>query len=208
MRTRDCHSSNRRTGIHSLSSLTVFPDVRGVSLTVEAHVLFETRVASEKLRPLTFQQIVFSCRKTARVTRSQLQISMGTFLLSSEFLHLDKSSRQHMPLAILHMDATTSLQNDCGIQEKLSEHLSGSEIATCGAVLRGNHRRREARLPKSFLRSPTKDLLACLRIVAMCAQQRKRKEPMLLHCFCQTRSIGTTDFNKSHRSAVAASSTV
>ena len=30
--------------------------------------------------------------------------------------------------------------NHCGTQEKLSEHLSDSDIATCGAVLRGNQR--------------------------------------------------------------------
>ena len=76
-------------------------------------------------------------------------------------------------------------EKHCGRQTTLSEHLSDSDIAMCGAVLRGNHRECEPRLPRSFFRQPTKQLLACLRIVvsdAVCAQQRKRREPMLMHC--------------------------
>ena len=82
-------SLNHRTGIHSLSFPTLFPDVRAISPTLEAHALFETAVGSEKLTPMMFQQTVFSCRKTARVTRSKQQFSTATFLLSSDFSQLD-----------------------------------------------------------------------------------------------------------------------
>ena len=47
-------SSTHRTGIHPLSSLTLFSDVRVISLTLEARVFFETGVKSEKMPTLMF----------------------------------------------------------------------------------------------------------------------------------------------------------
>ena len=50
-------SSNHRSGTHSLSFLTSFPDVHVVSLTLEAHVFFETRIRSDELPIVMFQQV-------------------------------------------------------------------------------------------------------------------------------------------------------
>ena len=83
------------------------------------------------------------------------------------------------------------------MEEQLSGNLSGLEIGTCGAVQRVNQRRREPRLPRSFFRKPTKQLPR-VSVVSdvFCAEERKRREPMLLHCFCQTSStrIGAPAF--------------
>ena len=63
--------------------MCAFPHVFVISLTVET-VLFETRIGCEELPTMMFQQIVFSCREEARITRCHKQFSTTTFLLGSE----------------------------------------------------------------------------------------------------------------------------
>ena len=76
--------------ILSLGFVCSFPHVLVISLTLETHVLCETRIGCEELPKMMFQQIVFSFREEARVTRCHEQLSTTTFLLSSTFTQLDR----------------------------------------------------------------------------------------------------------------------
>ena len=51
--------ANHRSWIFSFSFCCLFPHVFVISLTLETHVLFETRITCEKLPTMTFQQNVF-----------------------------------------------------------------------------------------------------------------------------------------------------
>ena len=87
------------------------------SLTLETGVLFETRLGCDELPTIMFQQIVFSFREEARVTRFHKRFSTTTFLLSSEFTQLDRRPAGTLcrPSPI---NVATKLQDCCSIPEK------------------------------------------------------------------------------------------
>ena len=116
--------------ILSLAFMCWFPHVFVISLTLETHVLFETRIGCEELPTMMFQQIVFSFREEARVTRCHKKFSTKTFLLCSKITQLDRRPAGTL-CRPLPKNATTELQDCCLILEKLSKNLSGSKTATC-----------------------------------------------------------------------------
>ena len=95
---------------------------------VDTHVLFETRIGCEEPPTMMFQQIVFSFREEARVTRCHKQFSTTTFLLSSEITQLDRRPAGTL-CKPFPTNVATKLQDCCSIPEKLSENLSSSK--TC-----------------------------------------------------------------------------
>ena len=131
-------SSNHCNWILSLALMNLFPNVFVTSLTLETRVLFETRIGCEELPTMMFQQIVFSFRETARVTRCHKQFSTTTFLLSSEITQLNRRPAGTLcrPSPI---NVSTKLQDCCRVLEKLSQNLSGSKTATCRIVLMRNY---------------------------------------------------------------------
>ena len=185
-------SSRHRLGIQSLSFITSFADVCVISLTLEAHVCFDTRVRSEKLPPLTVQQTVFSCRKTARVTRSHKQFSTATFLLISGFPELDRVPanifRQPFPKVVSNQFAkllrhirktveTSVWHGDCNVWTS-SERQSQEAGTTPSEVVLRRTNQAASRVADS-----------------VCAQQRIRREPTLLHC-CSVRRASEQHFSK------------
>ena len=111
--------SNHYNWILSLALMCMFPHVFVISLTLETHVLFETRIGCEELQTMMFQQIVFSFRKTARVTCCHKQFSTTTFLLSSKITQLDRRPAGTLcrPFPI---KVTKKLQDCRRVLEKLS----------------------------------------------------------------------------------------
>ena len=83
-------SSNHCNWILSLALMNLFPHVLVIFLTLKTHVLFETRIGCDEVLTMMFQQIVFSFRETARVTRCHKQFSTTTFLLTSKITQLDR----------------------------------------------------------------------------------------------------------------------
>ena len=125
-------SSNHCNWTLSLAFMCSFPHVFVISLTLETHVLFETRIGCEELPTMMFQQIVFSFREEARVTRCHKQFSTTTFLLSSEFSQLCRRPAGTLcrPFPI---NVATKLQ-DCTIPEKTVEKsvwLENCNVSNC-----------------------------------------------------------------------------
>ena len=114
-------SSNHCNWILSLALMSLFPRVFMISVTLEIHALFETRIGCEELPTMMFQQIAFSFRRTARVARCHKHFSTTTFLLSSKITQLDRRPAGTLcrPFAI---NVSTKLQDCCRVFEKLSKN--------------------------------------------------------------------------------------
>ena len=126
--------SNHCNWILSHALMCSFPHVFVISLTLETHVLFETRIGSEELPMMMFHMIVFCFREEARITRSDKLYSATTFLLSAKITQFDgRPAGTFCKPFPTNMITTT--QNCGSIHEKLSKNLSRSKTAACRIVL-------------------------------------------------------------------------
>ena len=109
--------SNHCNWILSLAPMRLFPHVFVISLTLETHVLFDTRIGCEELPTMMFQQIVLSFREEARITRCHKQFSTTTFLLRCKITQLDGRPAGTFCRPV-PKNVTTTLQDCCRILDR------------------------------------------------------------------------------------------
>ena len=190
-------SSNHCNWILSLALMNRCPNVFVISLTLETHGLFETRIGCEELPTMMFQQIVFSFPETARVKRCHEQFSTTNFLLSSKVTQLAR--RQPAQIAghfqfLRPPNCKTAAAysktfeksvwfEDCKVSSCSVAQLLG--VRTMPSEVRSENQ------PRSFSR-------VCASWFPTRSDRKKgrRRNPTLLHGFCQTRRIRAADFDK------------